>query len=91
MNLVLFHVEQALYYNTGLIPSQYIEVMLDKDGSGFRQVLITSIIVIFSTSLVNCILCIWVEQSRMLSSPFDFLFYAFIEYSSRSATKSLDL
>jgi hypothetical protein len=49
---IILYVEQALYYNTGLIPSRYVEVMVDKDRSGFQQVLITSVIVIISTSLV---------------------------------------
>ena len=49
---MLRFIEQALYYNSGLIPSRYVEVMVDKDRSGFQQVLVSSVIVIISTSLV---------------------------------------
>ncbi|CAB4000403.1 ATP-binding cassette sub-family D member 4 isoform X1, partial [Paramuricea clavata] len=51
--LGLSFLQQALYYNSGLIPSRYVEVMVDKDRSGFQQVLVTSVIVIISTSLVK--------------------------------------
>ena len=50
--LFCFSLEQMLYYNTGLIPSQYIEVMLDKDKSAFNQILVTSIILTTATALV---------------------------------------
>ncbi|XP_028409619.1 ATP-binding cassette sub-family D member 4-like [Dendronephthya gigantea] len=45
--------QQVLYYNAGLISSQFIEVMVDKDHSGFHQVIFTSMIVIICTSLVK--------------------------------------
>ena len=51
--LGLSFLQQALYYNTGLIPSQYVEVMVDKDRSGFQEVVITSVILIICTSLVK--------------------------------------
>ncbi|XP_046847751.1 lysosomal cobalamin transporter ABCD4-like [Xenia sp. Carnegie-2017] len=51
--LGLSFLQQALYYNSGLIPSQYIQVLVDEDHAEFQNVVFNSIVIIISTALVK--------------------------------------
>ena len=47
------YLEQIMVYNTGLIPSQFYEVLGDKDKLGFNHLLISSSLLILGTALVS--------------------------------------
>ena len=42
-----------LVYNTGLIPSQFYEVLGERDHVGFKSVAISATVIIIGTSLVS--------------------------------------
>ena len=49
----LFHVDQMLVYNTGLIPSRFYEALLDRNKLDFLSILISSSPLILGVAVVS--------------------------------------
>ena len=45
--------EQLFVYNTGLIPSQFYEVLGSRDRTGFKHLLVSASLLILGTALVS--------------------------------------
>ena len=45
--------EELFVYNTGLIPSQFYEVLGGRDSTGFKHLLVSASLLILGTALVS--------------------------------------
>ena len=51
--IYVFILEQLFVYNTGLIPSQFYEVLGGRDRTGFKHLLVSASLLILGTAFVS--------------------------------------